>query len=286
MTTATANLLRATAPFRPEPRFHVYPPYHRGPYLEAYFYQYTQRHPLPGKRQYLPIFWTHCYNNRGFRIHALQRFLNTLDPNGAYFTVCLHADAPREKLPANTLVFSAGGNRGNHPLPLVCSPVPAQKPVKRDVLCSFTGSATHPVRTELQQLFGNQPGYDIRVRPWKARVPRQEQSTFLELANRSVFSLCPRGYGKTSYRLYEVLQLGSIPVYVYDQPWLPYEKLVDWKQLAVLVPTTKVKDLDRILRSYRPDRIEAMRQRLREAYPRHFSLEAVCRYIYSQLQHA
>ena len=30
----------------------------------------------------------------------------------------------------------------------------------------------------------------------------------------SLFSLCPRGYGPTSFRLYESIQLGSIPVYI------------------------------------------------------------------------
>ena len=37
------------------------------------------------------------------------------------------------------------------------------------------------------------------------------------------FNLVPRGYGRTSYRLSEVILIGRIPVYLYDdEPWLPY----------------------------------------------------------------
>jgi len=36
----------------------------------------------------------------------------------------------------------------------------------------------------------------------------------------------PRGYGRTSYHLIEILQMGRIPIYLYsDVPWVPYAKL-------------------------------------------------------------
>ena len=35
--------------------------------------------------------------------------------------------------------------------------------------------------------------------------------------------MAPRGYGRTSYRLAEIIQLGRIPVYIFDDfEWLPY----------------------------------------------------------------
>jgi len=33
----------------------------------------------------------------------------------------------------------------------------------------------------------------------------------------SKFALCPRGYGKTSFRIQEALQYGAIPVYISDE---------------------------------------------------------------------
>ena len=80
---------------------------------------------------------------------------------------------------------------------------------------------------------------------WSIRRPHGARATvarrptrrrFVELMSRSVFALCPRGYGRTSYRMYEALQLGCIPVYIHDESWLPYADELDWREFAVLVP--------------------------------------------------
>jgi hypothetical protein len=44
------------------------------------------------------------------------------------------------------------------------------------------------------------------------------------LIQNTKFNLAPRGYGRTSYRLAEIIQIGRMPVYMYDDySWLPYE---------------------------------------------------------------
>ena len=44
-----------------------------------------------------------------------------------------------------------------------------------------------------------------------------------EVMTQSKASLCPRGFGRSSFRLYEVLSRGLVPVYLYDDvEWLPY----------------------------------------------------------------
>lgn len=44
------------------------------------------------------------------------------------------------------------------------------------------------------------------------------------LIKASKFNLAPRGYGRSSYRLAEIVQMGRIPVYMYDDAkWLPYQ---------------------------------------------------------------
>ena len=38
-----------------------------------------------------------------------------------------------------------------------------------------------------------------------------------------MFNLAPRGHGRSSFRVAEVIQTGRIPVYLYDDfPWVPY----------------------------------------------------------------
>ena len=61
--------------------------------------------------------------------------------------------------------------------------------------------------SQLRQKLGGQPGYNItrKVAHWQ------------EFIQDSEFHLCPRGYGPTSYRLYECLQAETIPIYVWAQ---------------------------------------------------------------------
>ena len=40
----------------------------------------------------------------------------------------------------------------------------------------------------------------------------------------SKFFLAPRGYGRSSYRLAEIIQIGRLPIVMYeDWPWIPYQ---------------------------------------------------------------
>ena len=44
------------------------------------------------------------------------------------------------------------------------------------------------------------------------------------LLQTSKYNLAPRGYGRSSYRFAEIVQIGRIPVYLYDDmKWLPYQ---------------------------------------------------------------
>lgn len=64
----------------------------------------------------------------------------------------------------------------------------------------------------------------------------------------SMFILCPRGSGVSSYRLYETLSAGRIPVYVTDDRWLPLEDEISWDDHLVFVPSTELDSIeDRIL---------------------------------------
>jgi len=46
---------------------------------------------------------------------------------------------------------------------------------------------------------------------------------WIAVMNASIVQLAPRGFGRSSYHLSEIIQMGFIPVYVYDdKEWLPY----------------------------------------------------------------
>jgi len=267
----------------------AYPPYHTGKYLERYFIDFyikNRKEFDDTGYQFLPICWTDIYLHRNNLVFKLQNVLNTLDINKKYFTVSQHDDAPTEKLPPNTLKFSAGGNQPNCiPIPLICSAISNIKETKKDIFCSFVGSSTHPLRIEMVQHLSDKKNYLLQLKNWSPSVENDKKDLFLDITPRSKFTLCPRGYGATSFRLYEAMQLNSVPVYIYENfPYIPFEDKIDWSRLAVLIDRKDIKNIDNILLSITDEKYEDMLKYIREIYPKYFTLEGMCQILLKTLQ--
>ena len=264
-------------PWRPKPHYPTYPPYCDGEYLEDRFFREFSWRNVQLPRTYIPVAWTTCYvdNNR----RDLQRQLDTLSPLAKYFTVSQHDDAVMERLPPDTVVFSAGGNRGDIPIPLICSPIPdnvkGDLNVEKDIFCSFVGSMTHPVRHQLVNRFQSDPEFKFVTKGWGPSPTTDELATFVDITKRSKFALAPRGYGKTSFRLYEVMQLNTVPVYVSDEHWLPWTDVLDWNEFAVIVKAEEIEHLDMKLKNISDDRYQQMLDNLKEVWPKYFSMNAL-----------
>jgi len=268
-----------------------YPPHHTGDHLEEAFVKFW-REDGRGDRKLIPIHWTAVYNYRvkeglgsntpnGVLRSKLQKHLDTLDPDEKYFVVCTHDDAPAENLPSDTVIFAAGGNarKIDHAIPLTCGPhAEVQDPV-RTVFCSFVGSVTHPLRERALRALYQKPGVVIDATEWQEKVQQDRAMTFKNVAQHSIFSLCPRGYGSTSYRLYESMQLGSIPVYISDRQLLPWSDEIDWSEFCVLVGPQETESLYERLVGITGTQVRKMQESLSGVWERHFSVEASCRHI-------
>ena len=115
----------------------TYPPYHKGDYLEEYFYKFYKAHKDTFDETgytYIPVYWTSVYIT-GKNKELLQPYLNWLPKDKKYFTVSQHDDAVQEILPPGTIRFEAGGNKNGIPLPLICSPIEKSyiKNVNKDI---------------------------------------------------------------------------------------------------------------------------------------------------------
>lgn len=272
--------------FRPKPQYPVYPPYHTGDYLEDYFFnRFEKENPLT-ERDYIGISWTtlYCDNKR----EGLQQFLNSLPKDRKYFTVSQHDDAPQELLPPDTICFSAGGNiQGSNiiPIPLICSKLPIEfiDTHKRELLASFVGSATHPIRIKMANACKNNKDIIIYIKDWNPTVSKNEFETFINLTLNSIFCLCPRGYGLNSFRLYEAMQLGSIPVIITNNFYLPWKDELNWEEFAVLIDNSQIQDLPNILKSYSTDKIKNMREKIKEVYPKYFTMNGMYQNILKRI---
>jgi hypothetical protein len=210
-----------------------YPFYHSGKYLEEYFLSFYKSREKEFPRKLIPIFWTDFYNKK----KNVQNYLDSLS-DGSYFAVSQHDDAVRERLPNDTISFEAGGNGNGLPIPLICSPIPKKylKRVEKDILCSFVGGKTHKVRGSLVDKLRGDERFFFRLNSWVPNIPLKNGELFFRTTLASKFALAPRGYGPTSFRLYEIFQLGAVPIYVWQgKKWLPFQDFIKWDDICISV---------------------------------------------------
>jgi hypothetical protein len=274
-------------PGRLRPPSHGYQGY-QGPWIEDAFCRHWLQSPRHTEVAYVPVFWTDLYLHTQSHLFTPRQFARCqtdlrelqhrrLADDRCYFTV-LEYDHPIwdwHAFPRNVAVFSAGG-WGDIPIPLLMGSPPFSCPPK-DIPLSFVGRIRGPsdvtrVRSRMHDAlqahahFTSGPG-------WR------------ETMGRSTFSLCPRGLGRTSFRLYEALSVGSIPIYIWDDvEWLPYREELDWSEFSLSLNIAEIGRLPHLLAAYTPARIARMQARIAELYADYFTLDGACRQIVREVE--
>jgi hypothetical protein len=258
------------------PNKDTYPPFKKGLYLEEYFFQKVQHEGLNLKRKYIPVKWTNFQIEGWFQSKKLemQQLLNEWVQNNpsenGYFTLVQYDDGPLLNLPANTLIY--GACSGNIPIPLIYQDVnntlmniPKKSFAQKNILCSFVGNITsnhvqpnvrevmkHTLEKNPNFLFYNSGG-------WTPSVNADLQKKFVNITTNSKFVLAPRGYGRGSFRFFECFQLGSIPIYLWnDIEWLPFKSVIDYNKLCVSMHISQINKLEERLISITQEEYNSM----------------------------
>jgi len=232
------------------------------------------------ERIYLPIMWTSYYVNHKYgkdmkALRNLQKFIDSLDRSKKYYTVLQYDDGILNDISRLDIkVFGSGGGRIDFPIPLVTMPHPYNFEGEKDVFCSFAGGITHPMRAALFGMYTGKSGYQME----REILPIKD---YCHLMGRSVFSLNPRGYGKTSFRICEALQFGAIPVYISDEFIIPGHK--DFNEYGVLIHSDQINEIDDILKSISPDQIISKQEAGKRIYEEMFTFEGCKKLILDNL---
>jgi hypothetical protein len=209
----------------------------------------------------------------------MQQVINDLNTTYSYFTVSqwplgnLHIGM-NLKLPSelDLYVFSSGGDSS----PMKSAAVPLLKeelhPVglTKMIPVSFQGALyTDPVRTMLFDIFNTTYLFLDVCDNWKL------------VLESSIYALCPRGYRPSSFRLYEALQLGTIPIIVWDETkWLPYEEMIDWSSFAVVVQKEDMSNIPNILAQKNVSELQENLAKVKHM----FTYQYVLQYIINRVQ--
>lgn len=221
------------------------------------------------ERIYLPILWTsyYCTNEYGRKrreMHELQAFVSGLDRSKKYYTIVQYDNGILTNLRnLDVKIFAMSGPKIDYPLPLLTSPHPWELDEKRSILASFMGGQTHPIRKMMYRWFHNRSGFVFTFK----RVNCYDYCVTLA---RSVFTLCPRGFGQTSFRMAEALQYGSIPVYISDEHIIPHRANFDY---GLLIRPHELRGLETRLRTMPEGMIKELQDKGKEAYKNLFSYE-------------
>lgn len=242
-----------------------YPLHNKSKGIESYFYEYiNNENNSQSNLSYLPIQWTSYLigQDYGKNIKELNDFCKNLTmqyPEKRYFTIVQYAGGPLVEID-NCIVFSSGGmfntprltNQSHINLPLITSPHDYRNKNKYVYKVSYLGRNTHPVRQALEENFSSLEGYSVKNLKSDG-VKNKDMKKFRKIMSSSIFSLCPRGYGPASFRFYESLEMGAIPIYVSDKFILPYTDIIDWEKLCLLVGLNDIESIpdsvDKIINS-------------------------------------
>ena len=250
-----------------------------GPWLEqAFYYEVINKQPQ-FKREYLPGFWTDFENLSGCSnigssagIEILE-FLNSLDKNKKYFTLVQNDEGLQCYHPGNILVFGAGGV-GDIPIPLWLPNTPIVQNMPRDHWVTFqgtlgAGSNRTGARGIMLEKLKYSTGFEF--------IPFSNRASYFHILQTSEFGLCPRGWGKTSARLYETMASGAIPIYIWDDmEWLPYKDVLDWSEFSISV---NVSDCGSIPDRIQSCNIEKMRKRIIDIFQEYFTISGILKQV-------
>jgi Exostosin family len=141
---------------------------------------------------------------------------------------------------------------------------------------TFIGSIdNHPVRARLTSLPSQQfliedtSSFALKMLYGGEKEERHRfWSHYAQIIASAPFALCPRGRGPGSVRLFEVMQMGRVPVIIADD-WI-YPARVAWQASSITVPESQVERIPEILERYR-DSAAAMGRRARLEWEKYYA---------------
>lgn len=237
------------------------------------FEEWYAQQPLPEiEREYLGIFWTSYLVNNGYgeepiSLQKLQSFIDGLPRDKKYYTIfqfdngCM-VDFKDLDIVTFGMSYRLPEQKPTYVIPLIGQMLTVQSHFevknKWDRKCNFIGSKTHPIREKMLSVVNGKSAYYLSTTSCG-------QDEFYKIIESSRYTLCPRGYGIPSFRCYEAIHQGSVPVYISDDFMEPYG--IDFDEYGVKIHESAIDLIDEILDSISIYSYIKKLNRMKELYP-------------------
>ena len=214
----------------------------------------------------LPL--AHLINTIG--VAQTNAILNSVRSDRIRVFVCQHIYVDQLSFDKNDIVFTPHSSVNDKfiTIPHYAVSVDSSKILDvKDIKFSFLGSiTTHWTRKKLVDSFEN--CYDTG-KHWGLETNDADfKKRYIKLLGTSEFSLCPRGTGISSIRIFESMAMSSFPVIISDGYDPPLSKIIDWNKISVKVKESNIQHIPDILSEKKLDR-----EYLYEVYNKYLSNE-------------
>jgi hypothetical protein len=274
--------------FKPKKQKFKYPVHNKDYGVEQDFYKYMlgnneilTNNPSEADWHYLPIFWTrwhlnHNYGREGceeLQNEAKMKIINEVKT----FTICQYDDGPIINIGKTIQFLASRKSEDGIDIPLLSSPhhLPFFSYSKK-YIASFIGrTSTHEIRKKMVTGIGINKNILISDGDFGSNY-------FVRKILRSYISLCPRGYGGSSFRLFESMQLGVVPFLIGEPDTRPFKKFIDWDMISLYTKDTdKIKE---IILSKNKEELIIMGKKAKEIYNNNLSWQKWCKYVIKELE--
>ncbi len=280
-------ILQVEKKFQPKHARFKYPRHNSDKGVEQDFLEYLYNNkklltdkPSLADWHYLPIYWTRWHLNHDYAKTGLKELQNAVNKyvinEKKTFTICQYDDGPVVDTGKTKLFLSSRKSKKGIDIPLLSShhKLPFFKPKKKYRACFVGRLSTHPLRKKILE--------DLKKRKDVFIYDGIKSSHFfVKKMLASNIALCPRGYGGSSFRIFEAMQLGIVPFVIGDIDTRPFKKFIDWDKISLY--SNSVDEVNHFLDSLSNSDLISMGKRASEIWRDELSYQKWCKYVIKEL---
>ena len=227
-----------------------------------------------------------------FKDSKEERFLELLDKSRHYGKklICLNNDdfggdynIPNDIVLFRTSFYASQRKPNEFAFPVFVPDINKHsKGFSNNFSVGFCGDSNRPIRREALDILkksnikiNHDEVFSFFQNPYENKKIGRER--FFKNLQENIFILTPRGCGNFSYRFYETLCFGRIPIFINTDCILPFENLIDYKEEIVFVEEKGLESLpEKILEYSKKYDLMERQARCREIWlnylaPKHFA---------------
>ena len=233
------KILKVDKKFRPKSTWIKFPKHNNDYGVEQDFYDFLKSNEdllttdeNIADYHFLPIYWTRYFLNNNYGDVDLFKLQNeimeyVIDPKKTLI-ICQYADGPLiDTKGMHVFLSSRPINGGAEDIPLISAKHNIPNRVNKEYLACFRGRyETSPYR---KMMFDTLTGRNAILLSNRTVSSKR----FVKEISASYISLCPRGHGGNSFRFYESMQLGVVPLLFGDIDTRPFKSQINWQDCSI-----------------------------------------------------